>query len=136
MIEIKNVSKTFQSKNSTIVANDNISLTINDGQIYGILGQNGSGKTTLINQIIGLYKIDEGDILISGKSIKKNPKIGRTKCSVQVQGQLSFGELTPRKIVTLMGEFKGGKENEIKEEIQRLFKALAIDEWAHIKERS
>lgn len=130
MIEIKHITKKFHNKNTFVTANSDISFTIGDGQIYGILGQNGSGKTTLISQITGLYKIEEGDILIDGKSVRKNPKLGRTACAVQVQSQLSFGELTPRKIVTLMGEFRGGKPEVVRQETERLFQALAIEEWA------
>lgn len=130
MIEIINLTKNFYNKKQTITANDDISLRIPKGNIFGILGQNGSGKTTLINQIIGIYKIEKGDILISGKSVKSNPKIGRTLCSVQTQGQLAFGELTPRKATTLMGELRGGKPDEIAAQMDSLFQSLDLGEWA------
>lgn len=70
MIEIKSVSKAYK-KNKKVI--DNISLTINDGEIFGFLGPNGAGKTTTIKMITGILGIDEGDILINGNSIIKNP---------------------------------------------------------------
>lgn len=69
LIEIKNVTKRFDDK----IAVDNISLSIEDGDIFGLLGPNGAGKSTLISMITGLLKPDSGDILVDGYSIIKNP---------------------------------------------------------------
>jgi len=69
LIEIKNVTKRFDDK----IAVDNISLSIEDGDIFGLLGPNGAGKSTLISMVTGLLKPDSGDILVDGYSIVKNP---------------------------------------------------------------
>lgn len=70
-IELKNITKTFGS----VVANKNISLKVNRGEILSILGENGSGKTTLMNMISGIYFPDEGDIIINGeKVVIRSPK--------------------------------------------------------------
>lgn len=70
MIEIKNISKEYK-KNKKVI--NNINLEIKDGEIFGFLGPNGAGKTTTIKMITGILEIDKGDILIDGKSIKKEP---------------------------------------------------------------
>lgn len=70
MIEIKNVSKSYKKDKKVL---DDISLTINDGEILGFIGPNGAGKTTMIKMMTGILKIDEGDILVEGKSIIKEP---------------------------------------------------------------
>ncbi len=70
MLEIRNVSKTYNNKTK---ANDNISLTIEPGDIYGFIGHNGAGKTTLLKSISGIINFDEGEILICNKSIQKEP---------------------------------------------------------------
>ncbi len=62
-IELKNITKTFGS----IVANKDVSLVVNKGEILSILGENGSGKTTLMNMISGIYYPDSGQIFIDGK---------------------------------------------------------------------
>ena len=62
-IELKNITKTFGS----VVANKNVNLTVNKGEILSILGENGSGKTTLMNMISGIYSPDEGEIFIDGQ---------------------------------------------------------------------
>ena len=69
MVEIKNLSKSYGDKKVV----DNLSLTINDGEIYGFIGHNGAGKTTTIKCVIGILAFEEGSILIDGLSIKENP---------------------------------------------------------------
>ncbi len=69
MIEIKNLSKSYKKGKKVI---ENISLEIKNGEIFGFLGPNGAGKTTTIKMITGILGIDEGDILIDGKSIIKD----------------------------------------------------------------
>ena len=69
MIEIKNVTKKYGNN----IALKNISFNVNDGEIFAFIGHNGAGKTTLIKSIVGIHTFDEGDILINGKSIKKEP---------------------------------------------------------------
>ena len=69
MIEIKNVTKKYGNKKAV----DNVSFTIEDGDIFAFIGHNGAGKTTLIKSIVGIHDFDEGEILINGKSIKDEP---------------------------------------------------------------
>ncbi len=64
-IELKNITKTFGS----VIANKDVSLTVNRGEILSILGENGSGKTTLMNMISGIYFPDHGQIFIDGKEV-------------------------------------------------------------------
>ena len=69
MVEIKNVTKKYGNN----VALKNVSFDIQDGEIFAFIGHNGAGKTTLIKAIVGIHKVDEGDILINGKSINSDP---------------------------------------------------------------
>lgn len=69
MIEIKNVTKKYGDKKAL----DNVSFTVNDGDIFAFIGHNGAGKTTLIKSIVGIHDFDEGEILINNISIKDNP---------------------------------------------------------------
>ncbi len=70
-IELKNICKSFAGK----IANNNVCLTVNRGEILSVLGENGSGKTTLMNMIAGIYFPDEGQIFIDGKEVViRSPK--------------------------------------------------------------
>ena len=70
MIEIKNVSKSYDGK---VKALNDISFKIDNGEIFAFIGHNGAGKTTMIKSLVGILDFDSGDILINGKSIKKEP---------------------------------------------------------------
>ena len=69
MLEIKNLTKRYGS----VTAVDNLSLTIEDGDIFGFIGLNGAGKTTTIKAVVGIHPFDAGDILVNGVSIKADP---------------------------------------------------------------
>ncbi|HET9717978.1 MAG TPA: ABC transporter ATP-binding protein [Pseudolabrys sp.] len=67
IIELANVTKTFGG----VVANRNVSLTVERGRITGLIGPNGSGKTTLFSSIVGYHPIDSGSIRFEGKEISR-----------------------------------------------------------------
>lgn len=90
MIELKNLSKKFIVNNEEVVALDDVSLTINDKDIYGIIGMSGAGKSTLVRCINLLEKPSSGDVLINGESIlalnKKELREKRRKITMIFQG--------------------------------------------------
>ncbi len=67
LIEVDNVSKSFGG----VVANHDISISVPEGKITGLIGPNGSGKTTLFNSIVGFHPIDSGSIRFKGQEISK-----------------------------------------------------------------
>jgi len=75
VIEVHNVSKSFGG----VVANEDISMSVEQGGITGLIGPNGSGKTTLFNSIVGYHPIDSGSITFEDREISKLPvqKIAR-----------------------------------------------------------
>jgi len=63
VLELRGITKSFPG----VLANDHIDLTLEQGEIHALLGENGAGKTTLMNILYGLYKPDEGEILVRGE---------------------------------------------------------------------
>ena len=70
ILKIDNYSKSY---NGTKKAADNISLTVESGDIYGFIGHNGAGKSTTIRAVVGVLDFTDGDIYIDGHSVKKEP---------------------------------------------------------------
>ena len=70
MLEIKNYSKTYGEGRK---AADNVSLTVEGGDIYGFIGHNGAGKSTTIRAVVGVLDFTEGEIFIDGHSVKDEP---------------------------------------------------------------
>ncbi|MEG9296929.1 ABC transporter ATP-binding protein [Mangrovibacillus sp. Mu-81] len=68
IVKLQNVSKVIKGKKII----DDLSFDVFEGEVFGFLGPNGAGKTTTIRMIVGLMSISEGDVVISGKSIKKD----------------------------------------------------------------
>lgn len=69
MIELKHISKTFQAGSDSVEALNDVSLTVKDGEIYGIIGMSGAGKSTLVRCINLLERPTAGQVLIDGKNI-------------------------------------------------------------------
>lgn len=74
MIELRNLEKTFRTMNGPIVALKNINLTIEDGEIFGIIGLSGAGKSTLVRCINLLERPTAGEVLIDGKDLMRMPR--------------------------------------------------------------
>ena len=71
MIEVKNVTKRFDD----FMALDNLSFHVPSGAIYGLVGPNGAGKSTIIRHITGIFRQDEGEVLINSQPVFENPQV-------------------------------------------------------------
>ena len=71
MITVRNVNKSFDG----FQALKDLSINVNTGSIYGLVGTNGSGKTTIIKHLTGVLKQDSGEILFDGEPVYENPQL-------------------------------------------------------------
>lgn len=99
MIEINNVSKSFGS----FKALDNISIKVKKGEIHGIIGENGAGKTTLIKCLVGIYKPDEGEILIDGSPVFENPTV-KEKIGYVADSNAYFSDYSVKRMIKFFKE--------------------------------
>lgn len=125
MIEIKNVSKSYVKEKKTI---ENLNLKINDGEIFGFLGPNGAGKTTTIKMITGILDIDEGDIFIDDKSIKKDPIEAKKKFGFVPDTPDIFLRLKGIEYLNFIADIYEVDEKTRKEKIENLSKQFGIYE--------
>jgi len=78
IVEMKHITKRFPG----IVANDDITLQIQKGEIYALLGENGAGKSTLMSMLFGMYEPDEGELWIRGNKVKIESPNHATKLGI------------------------------------------------------
>jgi len=103
MLEIRKLCKSFPVRNAfgrkigAVAAVDEVSFTIEKGQVYGLAGESGSGKSTIARMIMGLERPDSGDILINGESLSKQSRGHRRQ--VQMVFQNPGSSLNPRRTV-------------------------------------
>ena len=118
MVEIKNLSKSYGDKKVV----DNLSLNINDGEIYGFIGHNGAGKTTTIKCVIGILSFEEGDIYIDGLSIKDKPLECKKKIAYIPDNPDLYNYMTGIEYLNFIGDvFKVSRQDRVN----------VIDKYAH-----
>ena len=123
MIDIKNVSKAYR-KNSNVV--ENINLDIYEGDILGFIGPNGAGKTTTIKMMTGILDIDQGDILIDDKSIKKNPLSAKKRFGFVPDDPNTFLKLTGIEYLNFIGDIYEVSKKDRIDKIKELTKEFEI----------
>lgn len=129
VLTIKNLTKLY--KNNT-KANDNISLNLESGEITALIGHNGAGKTTLLNQVIGLVKPTNGEILINGINIVNKPSLARKLVSSMPQFQVPIKGVSVYQAVDSILRVKGFSKGVSKEKATNIIKELQIDEWRNV----
>ena len=123
MIEVKNVTKKY----GKVVAVDNISFTIKDGEIIGLLGPNGAGKSTTMNMITGFIEPTDGTIMINGNDISKKAKKAKKQIGYMPENVPLYHELTVKEFITYMAELKFVKRPERKAEVDKVIKEAGLE---------
>ena len=122
MIEVKNVTKKY----GKFVAVDDISFTINDGEIVGLLGPNGAGKSTTMNMLTGFIEQTQGDIIIDGYNMLKKPKKAKKEIGYMPEGVPLYSDLTVKEFITYMAEIKNVNKKERKDKIQKIIEDTGL----------
>lgn len=131
MINIEQISKQFGNKKSGVIeALKNISLTIRDGEITGLLGVNGAGKSTLLRLIYGLQRPTAGKILIDNIDVQTNPNLARRGLGVLPDDAGLYKRLTARENIHYFGELQGLSARELSENSQELIALLGMENIA------
>lgn len=122
MLSIQNLTKRY----GDVKAVDNLSLTVEKGDIYGFIGHNGAGKTTTIKSIVGIHAFDSGEILIDGMSVKEKP-LECKKITAYIPDNPDLYEfMTGAKYLDFVGNIFDVPAERRKELIDRLSERLEI----------
>ena len=122
MIEVKNITKKY----GNFTAVNNISFEINEGEIIGLLGPNGAGKSTTMNMITGYIEPTEGEIIINGNNISKNPKKAKAQIGYMPEGVPLYSDLTVKEFVTYMAELKKVDRKTRKEKVEKIIEQTGL----------
>ena len=114
LVEVKNLVKRYKD----VLAVDNVSLAIEEGEILGLLGPNGAGKTTTINAMIGLTRADSGEIVIFCKNFKDHELVIKRDLGVVPQDIAIFEDLTAYENLCYFGKLYGLKGSLLKERVE------------------
>jgi len=125
LLQVRSVSKRFGGT----IANQDISLSIPEGGIIGLIGPNGSGKTTLFNSIVGYHPIDEGDILYEGQDITQMSvaAIARLGMLRTFQQTRIYGQMTCIQNMQISAPFE-------RKNFASLFKSFPADQMERIND--
>ena len=126
MLKLENVRKTYGS----LVAVDNLSFSVKNGEIFGLLGENGAGKTTTFRMIMGLLEPDKGKITLDGKIIdyKVTDKIGFV-----TEERSLLTKLTVKEMIEYYGVLKGMDESNIDKKLDYWLEKFEITEYKNKK---
>ncbi len=127
MVEINNLSKVFDNKYTAV---DNLILKINEGEIFGLLGENGAGKTTTLRMIATMLKPTSGVITVNGYDTVKNPEKVRENIGILFGGETGlYDRLTARENIEYFGELYDMSKDELNSSISKACKILEIEEY-------
>ena len=134
MIELKNLSKTYSSASGSVEALRDINLTIEDGEIFGIIGLSGAGKSPLVRCINLLERPTSGQVIIDGKDLTAlpRPELLKMRRSISMIFQ-GFNLLEQRSVlrnVTFPLEIAGVRRQEAREKALRLLKVVGLEDKA------
>jgi ABC-2 type transport system ATP-binding protein len=126
LAELKGVSKRFGEH----AALDDVSLSLQRGEVFGLLGPNGAGKTTAVRILCGLLAPDSGQASIAGRDVAREPLEARRRLAFVPDGAPLYRSLSPRQHLQLVGRLHGYAEGEIEAEATRLLAALELSDRA------
>ena len=131
VIHINNVSKKY--KNADFFSIDQLTLEIEQGEIYGLLGPNGAGKTTLISMLCGLLKPTSGQLEINGMSFKKDAKKIKQAIGVVPQEYALYPTLTAYENLMYFGAMYGLSGENLKTKVTESLAHLGLEKFANKK---
>lgn len=127
IVKIENLVKKFRD----MAAVDNVTLKIEEGEIFGILGPNGAGKSTMINVMCGLLTFDSGKVEILGKEIKREPGYCKQNIGIVPQDIAIYEDLSAYENVQFFGKLYGLRGSQLHERVEEALDFVGLKDKAH-----
>ncbi len=122
MIEVRNLTKVYGKKKAV----DDLSFTIEDGEIFGFLGPNGAGKSTTMNIITGCLSATEGTVVIDGNDIFEEAYKAKKNVGYLPEQPPLYMDMTVEEYLRFVAEAKKVKKDKLPEEVDRVMKKSSI----------
>lgn len=129
IIETKNLTKRYGTKRSVY----NVSLTANEGEIYGFLGLNGAGKTTTMRMLLKMIRSTSGEIYYSGQSISKLASKFWNQIGYLIETPHAYPNFTVEENLVLYAKQRLIPDSEIKERVDHISQQLLLDAYLQMK---
>ena len=143
VIQVQNLKKTFvlskkqqkiQATNEPkIVAVNDLSFSVEEGEIFGLLGPNGAGKTTTLRMLSTLIKPDSGDVIVDGSSVTKEPGVVREKIGFLTSELKLEDFFTPNYLFDFFSDLYHVPADVRKARKAEMFERFGIDKFAEVK---
>lgn len=125
-VDVRDLCKSF----GELKAVDRVSFTVNQGEVFGLLGPNGAGKSTLISMMTTLLNQDQGEILVDGISIKKEPMEVKKVLGLVPQEIALYPTLTARENLEFWGKMYGLRRNTLKQRVEEALEIAGLQDRA------
>lgn len=129
ILEVKNLSKSFKDKRAV----DQISFGVMEGEAYGLLGPNGAGKSTTIGMIFGLLQPTEGQVLVNGNLLVKQPEKAKACMGYVPQEIALYPELTASENLAYWGRMYGLGGSQLQKRIRDVLEIVGLSDHAKAK---
>lgn len=107
MIDVENLTKRFPSPDGEMVAVDQVSFRVAQGEVFGLLGANGAGKTTTLRMVLGLLEPTSGDARVDGYSVRTSPEEIKRRIGLVSASAGLYQWLTPRETILFFADLYG-----------------------------
>jgi ABC-2 type transport system ATP-binding protein len=129
LLEAQGLRKVYKrAKAQPLIAVDHIDLQVRSGEIFSLLGPNGAGKTTTISMLCGLLKPSEGDALIDGHSITRQPIAAKQRLGIVPQEIALYDRFSPLRNLRFFGQLYGLRGAELDKRIDEILELVDLSD--------
>lgn len=127
LVEASHLVKTF----GAFVAVDDVSLSVNKGEVLGFLGPNGAGKSTTMRMITGYLEPSAGEVKIDGVDVAANPMEAKARIGYLPEGAPLYPDMTPAQLLRFVAEVRGMTKEKYKERLEFVVDKLHLEPVLH-----
>ena len=123
MVEVSHLKKTF----GAFTAVNDISFSVNKGEVLGFLGPNGAGKSTTMKMITGFLTPDQGTVIVGGDDIAVNPVAVKSRIGYLPEGAPLYGDMTPEGFLHFVAEIRGLRGSEKSSRVEKIISMVNLE---------